>query len=213
MHSFIKHLHGGDPHSHPQPSHAEAAPQTAGRLIHWAKRYDLFVQVVGLGQAKRLRRITIDLADVQPGEHILDVGCGTGDLALLAQKRVGSSGQAAGIDASPEMIDVARRKAARAHSGADFRLSAIEQMPFPDGAFDVVFSSLMMHHLPDDLQPRALAEVRRVIKPGGRLVIVDFKQAVGMQSLAALVKTAGFNQVTSGDLHFLRLGLGFIKAS
>ncbi len=208
MHSFIRHLHGGDPHSH-----AEAAPQTTGRLIHWAKRYDLCVQVVGLGQAKRLRRMTIDLANVRPGERILDVGCGTGDLTLLAQERVGSSGQAAGIDASPEMIDVARRKAARARSGADFRLSAIERMPFPDGAFDVVFSSLMMHHLPDDLQPQALAEVRRVITPGGRLVIVDFKQSDGMQSLATLVKAAGFNQVASGDLHFLWLGLGFVKAS
>jgi demethylmenaquinone methyltransferase/2-methoxy-6-polyprenyl-1,4-benzoquinol methylase/phosphoethanolamine N-methyltransferase len=92
---------------------------------------------------------------------VLDVGCGTGALTLLAKKHTGSAGQVCGLDASPEMIEVARHKATRAHADVDFRVGVVEQLPYPDGSFDVVLSSLMMHHLPADLKPKALAEIRR----------------------------------------------------
>jgi ubiquinone/menaquinone biosynthesis C-methylase UbiE len=205
MHGLLSHIHGNDQHEH------DAAPQTTGKLIHWAKYYDLVVQVIGLGQAGRLRRKTIDLANIRPGDSILDVGCGTGDLTLLARERTGSAGKVNGIDASPEMIEVAQRKAARKRSNVDFRVGLIEQLAFADGTFDVALSSLMIHHLPDDLQRRGLQELRRVVKPGGRLVIVDFKQDGSLNELAALVKAAGFEQVETGDVHFLRLG--FVRAS
>jgi demethylmenaquinone methyltransferase/2-methoxy-6-polyprenyl-1,4-benzoquinol methylase/phosphoethanolamine N-methyltransferase len=202
MHSFLKHLHGGDRHSH-----AEAAPQTTGSVIHWAKYYDLVVQIMALGQAGRLRRKTIDFAQIAPGERVLDVGCGTGDLTLRAKERAGSAGQVCGIDPSPEMIDVAQRKAARTHVEVDFRVGVIERLPYPDASFDVVLSSLMMHHLPADLKPIALAEIRRVLKPGGRLVIVDMRSQLEAQKVTALVKAAGFTRAEMRGLWFNQLGL------
>jgi ubiquinone/menaquinone biosynthesis C-methylase UbiE len=205
MHSLLSHIHGKDQHSHPE------APQTTGKLIRWAKYYDFVVNIMGLGQAGRLRRKTIDLANIQPGNSILDVGCGTGDLTLLARECTGVAGKVHGIDASPEMIEVAQQKAARKHSNVEFRVGLIEQLAFADGTFDVALSSLMIHHLPDDLQRRGLQELRRVVKPGGRLVIVDFKQDGSLNELAALVKAAGFIQAETGDVHFLRLG--YVRAS
>ena len=202
MHGFLRHLHGGDDHAH-----SETVPQTTGRLIHWAKYYDLVVQIMTLGRAGAIRRLTVDQAQIKPGDRILDVGCGTGALTLLAQERAGSAGQALGIDPSPEMIDVARGKARRKHSAVDFRAGVIEQLPFPDSSFDVVLSSLMMHHLPGDLKPKALAEVRRVIKPGGRLVIIDFKGLLEEQGVAALVKEAGFTQIETCAVWSARLGV------
>ena len=107
---------------------------------------------------------------------VLEVGCGTGEVAQRAQVRVGPAGRVSGIDPSAQMIDVASKKAARAGLDIDYRVAAIEALPYPDSSFDVVLSSLMMHHLPDELKSAGLAEVRRVLKPGGRLLIVDFKR-------------------------------------
>lgn len=206
MHNLLRHLHGNDNHSHAAAA-ADTAPQTTGTLIRWAKRYDFIVQFMAFGQARRLRRKSIDVAQIAPGERVLDVGCGTGDLTLFAKERAGSTGQVCGIDAAPEMIDVARGKAARAKTAVDFRVGVIERLPFPNDSFDVVLSSLMMHHLPDDLKPKALAEVRRVIKPGGRLLIVDFKGQIEKQGVMALVKDAGFAQVEMRSLWFKTLGV------
>ncbi len=210
MHGLLKHLHGGDQHSH-----ADSAPQTTGSVIHWAGRYDRVVQVMALGQAGRLRRATVEFAHIASGERVLDVGCGTGDLTLLAKERAGSAGQVCGLDAAPEMIEVARQKAARQQADVDFRAGFIEQLPYPDASFDVVLSSLMMHHLPADLKPLALAEIRRVLrrpdavsgKPNGRLVIVDFRGLLEQQQVAALVEQAGFTQVETRRLWFNVLGL------
>ena len=202
MHGWLKHLHGGDQHSH-----AESAPQTTGSVIHWANRYDRVVQIMALGQARRLRGKTIEFAQIAPGECVLDVGCGTGDLTLLAKEHAGSTGQVCGIDAASEMIELARRKAARQKADIDFRVGVVERLPYPDDSFDVVLSSLMMHHLPADLKPIALAEVRRVLKLNGRLVIVDFKGMLEQQEVAALVKVAGFAQVETRSMWFNVLGL------
>ncbi len=108
------------------------------------------------------------------------------------------------------MIAVARQKAAQAGLSIDFQVAPIEALPFPNATLDVVLSSLMMHHLPDDLKAVGLAEVRRVLKPGGRLLIVDFthprgwlsrlamrillhgRLARGFQNLPGILATAGF---------------------
>jgi len=211
MHSLLRHIHGSNDHTHAATAATDTIPPTTGTLIHWAKRYDFVVQFMAFGQARRLRRKSIDAAQIKPGERILDVGCGTGDLTLLAKAQAGSTGQIYGIDAAPEMIDVARSKAARAKAEVDFRVAVIERLPFPAESFDVVLSSLMMHHLPADLKPQALSELRRVIKPGGRLLIVDFKGQLEKQGVAALVKNAGFARIETGNLWFNTIG--FVRAA
>src|SRR3982751_1460525 len=93
----------------------ETAPDTQGRTIRWAGHYDLVVKLLTLGKERKLRAETIQLAAVSKGESVLDVGCGTGTLTLLAKAEAGESGKVYGIDASPEMIAVARQKAAQQH--------------------------------------------------------------------------------------------------
>jgi ubiquinone/menaquinone biosynthesis C-methylase UbiE len=209
MHGLMKHLLGNEPHTHDgEPhSHAEGAPQTTGLVLNWGRRYDWVVQMMALGQAGRLRRNTVDFAQIAPGERILDVGCGTGDLTLRAAERVGSTGQVCGIDPGPEMIETARRKAAHAQVNVDFRIGVIEQLPYPDASFDVVLSSLMMHHLPADLKPIGLAEIRRVLKPAGRLIIVDMKGLLEQQGIVPLVKAAGFTRAELHGMWFNQVGL------
>jgi ubiquinone/menaquinone biosynthesis C-methylase UbiE len=122
------------------------------------------------------------------------------------------------------MLAVARDKAARIGAVVDFQVGVIEALAFPNASVDVVLSSLMMHHLPDDVKRRGLAEIARVLKPGGRLLIVDFKRPTthwarilntlifhgtlraGVHDLPALLHEVGFTQVQIGDLRINRLG-------
>lgn len=157
--------------------HSQSAPQTKGRTIPWASFYDAAVWLLSWGKGRTIRNATVELAQIKPGDRVLDVGCGTGDLTMAAKAVVGPTGEVYGTDASPEMIDLARRKAARAGVDVTFRIDLIENITFPDNQFDVVLSSLMMHHLPDDLKREGLAEIYRVLKPGGRLLIVDMESS------------------------------------
>src|SRR5512142_1581459 len=149
-------------------------PETAGKTLHWAGQYDLFTTLFGMGANARNSRNVIELASVKPGERVLDIACGTGNLTLTAATYAGPTGKVHGIDASPEMIDVARRKAARLGTGVVFDVGLAEKLAFPDATFDVVISRLAIHHLPDDLKRLAFAEILRVLKPGGRVLIADF---------------------------------------
>jgi|GEM_PF-326861 len=164
----------------------EPAAHTHGVTMNSvAPIYDFYCPLLGLGA--EFRRETLRYADLQPGQHVLDVGCGTGVLTRLAAQRVGVSGTAIGIDPSPAMLQIARRNADDSRDGgvrakqdaragaspALFKVAAIESLPFDNGRFDVVLSSCMLHHLAPELKRAGLAEVYRVLKPGGRFVIVD----------------------------------------
>ncbi len=167
------------PHHTASPAQA---PATEGTTMQGLSRfYDILVKVVSIGKEANFRRTILDQAQLAYCESVLDVGCGTGTLALAAKERAGPSGVVQGIDATPGMIDVARRKAGKAGVDIEFQVGLIEEIPFPDGTFDLVLSSLMFHHLPADLQQTGLNEIGRVLKPGGRLVVVDF--AGGSHSL------------------------------
>ena len=234
-----KHL--GTQHSHKQLGE-ESTPQTKGRTITWAWLYDYVVGFLTLGREEAMRRMTLDLAQLQAGESVLDVGCGTGALTRLARERVGESGKVYGIDAAPQMITVARRKAARRNLAIDFQVGLIEQLAFPDDSFDVVLSSLMMHHLPEELKRQGLTEIARVLKPGGRLLILDFlprqtlethkghvrhqgshaflaqllhagKEMGGIQNLPPMMKEVGFSQVETGGTKFRSLGFALGRIS
>lgn len=169
-------------------------PRTAGRVLHAARWYDLFSTVVSLGRDRAIREQLVGLAAPTPGETVLDVGCGPGSLAVALKRKV-ATGRVHGIDASPEMIQVAREKAGKARCDIDFRVALIEALPFPDASFDLVTSSLMLHHLPDGLKRTGLAEIRRVLKPGGRFLAVDFAAGHSPHSaLGHLLLVFGFQE-------------------
>ena len=107
------------------------APTTTGRVIHWARYYDLFGKLISFGRDKAVREKLLELAAPSPGEKMLDVGCGTGTLTIALKAEVGA-GEVHGIDASREMIEVAKEKAARAGSDIAFQVALIEAIPFPD---------------------------------------------------------------------------------
>jgi ubiquinone/menaquinone biosynthesis C-methylase UbiE len=147
--------------------------EAGGQMGAWAPYYDGMMRLITLGRERTLRKMTVELAQVQPGDKVLEVGCGTGTLTLAAQARAGQSGVVHGIDAAPEMIAVARRKAARAGAPVNFQVGQIACIPFQDDEFDVVLCSFMIFHMPDDVRRKGLVEICRVLKPGGRLLVVD----------------------------------------
>ncbi|MCC6545367.1 MAG: methyltransferase domain-containing protein [Nitrospirae bacterium] len=153
----------------------EPVPHTRGMLLDWlAPIYDWGCPKIGIGPT--FRNTTLRYAGLKAGEQVLDVGCGTGVLTRLAADVVGPTGQVIGIDPGPKMIAIARNNTAQERSRAEFRLDAIENLPFEDDRFDCVLSSFMIHHLPPDLKFKGLAEVYRVLKPGGRLLVVDISR-------------------------------------
>jgi demethylmenaquinone methyltransferase/2-methoxy-6-polyprenyl-1,4-benzoquinol methylase/phosphoethanolamine N-methyltransferase len=129
------------------------------------------------------------------------------------------------------MIAVARRKVNRVGLEIDFRVGVIESLPYPNETFDAVTSSMMMHHLPEHLQVKGLAEIRRVLKPGGRLLIADMMRPstsfrkrftslvlrhghamqFGIEDLQELLQEAGFEEIKQLDDHFLVIG--FVRAT
>jgi len=197
----------------------EIAPRTNGRVIRWAARYDLLAWLLTRGRERLLRERIISLAGIERGTSVLDIGCGTGTLAIAATRHVAPSGTVHGIDASPPMIARAKRKAEKAAVNAVFQLAAAEQLPYPDHRFDVVLSTLMLHHLPRTARERCAREITRVLKPGGRVLAVDFggRQHGGMlahfhrhghvdiQQIMELLGKAGLTVINSGSVGMIEL--------
>jgi ubiquinone/menaquinone biosynthesis C-methylase UbiE len=133
--------------------------------------YDPIVKLLG---GDRARRILLDQAALTPGYRVLDIGCGTGTLAVLI-KRLHPDVAIVGIDPDPKALAHARRKASHAAVSIQFDQGFGDELPYPEATFDRVFSSFMFHHLPSAAKGETLRAVRRVLKPGGTLHMLDFE--------------------------------------
>lgn len=135
--------------------------------------YDSYMKKITLGRENSLRKMEVNLAQVKSGDCILEVGCGTGTLTLAAKQQAGQSGKVFGIDIIPEMIEISKRKAAQANLDVTFQLGSIDKIPFPDNQFDAVMCSFMIFHMSEEVRRKGIAEIYRVLKPQGRLMVLD----------------------------------------
>jgi ubiquinone/menaquinone biosynthesis C-methylase UbiE len=199
-------------------------PVTGGRTLHWPNLYDWFTGLLFFGREDAIREMTVKLANVKPGDRILDAGCGTGSLAIRLKQRFGPDIEVIGLDASPEMIGMAEFKAEEAGLAIPFRVGLMEDLPFPDRYFDRVIASLVLHHLPKDIKQQAFTEIARVLKAGGTFLAVDFEppenrvlnrlwiriggaevMSPPIRELGGMMEDAGFVDVAAERTEFRRI--------
>lgn len=220
----MEHMHSAQRELTPATVQEKAA-HTTGIVLHSPVLYDVTVSLAFLGKERIFRARVLELARIMPGECVLDVGCGTGTLAIAAQGRVGPTGAVYGVDASPRMLARAKKKAKKAGQEVLFSQGVAERLPFPNAQFDLVLSSVMLHHLPRKARALCAQEIRRVLKPGGRVLAVDFEGMmdqkrtllshfhrphghVSVRDIVTLFSEAGLTPIESGpvgirDLQFV----------
>lgn len=198
---------------------ANAHSKEPGNMGAWAPYYDLVVKFMLEGKEEKVRQMTVDLAQVRSGDHVLEIGCGTGSLTVAAKKQAGARGNVCAIDISPEMLNVAKRKAERAGLEIGFETGSLEEIPFPDHQFDVVMISFMIFHVPLEVQRKGFVEIARVLKPGGRLLILDRSTVEeagrsliekmffnvsqpALKTLLPMLQEAGFVDVSAGQTQY-----------
>ncbi|HEY2699677.1 MAG TPA: class I SAM-dependent methyltransferase [Pseudonocardiaceae bacterium] len=131
--------------------------------------YDLLTIAFGVGT---VHRNLIGQARLGTGQRVLEIGCGTGNLSLRAA-RTYPGAEVLGTDPDPLALARAERKIG-GRQGIRFELAYAQELPYADGSFDRVLSSLMLHHLDDEAKTATLTEVARVLRPGGSVHIADF---------------------------------------
>lgn len=169
----------------------------------------------------RFKRQLLDQAAIEPGQRVLDLGCGTGTLAILVKERVPGS-EVIGLDGDPQILEQARAKASAAELEARFDHGYSTELPYESASFERVLSTLFFHHLTTDDKRKTLREIARVLRPGGELHIADFTRpsdplmALGFSvvrlfdgiertrvnargQLATLVSEAGLHAVSQGS--------------
>ncbi|MCK2215854.1 class I SAM-dependent methyltransferase [Actinomadura sp. ATCC 31491] len=194
--------------------HEEHADE--GGTIDRPRAYEA-AAAIGFGGARRAAFLRVAAAArPRPGDRVLDVGCGTGYLTRLLAPVAGPDGHVTGLDPAPAMVEYARR---RAPANCDYVHGAGQDLPFPDGSFDLVVSSLAVHHMPAAARPEAVRQMHRVLRPGGRLLIAEFRppagrlarRLVGLLSgpamrhdprdlLGSMIPDAGFTVEAEGEL-------------
>lgn len=179
--------------------------------------YDLLTRLAGV---PRMHRALVDRAAVEPGMDVLEIGCGTGNLALLVRRRRPTA-RVIGIDPDDRALGRARTKAARRRLEVTFEPHYADDLPYPDQSQDRVLSSLMFHHLDPEQKQGALAEALRVLRPGGELHLLDFSDggahrrrvpdrfAAGTgDRIPEALRAAGFTDVARTGTVSARFGTG-----
>ncbi|MEV4566189.1 class I SAM-dependent methyltransferase [Nonomuraea sp. NPDC049419] len=155
-------------------SHQEHAD--AGGTIDRPRMYETFASIAFLGARRTAFTRLATAARPHSGDRVLDVGCGTGYLTRILSPVVAPTGHVTGLDPSPAMIDHAR---GRSPANCSYTVGEGQRLPYPDGSFDLVVSSLAIHHMPSEARPEALRQMFRVLRPGGRLLIAEFRPPDG----------------------------------
>jgi demethylmenaquinone methyltransferase/2-methoxy-6-polyprenyl-1,4-benzoquinol methylase len=139
-----------------------------------APRYDRANRWMSFGTDQRVRRRAVSLSEVRPGDAVLDCATGTGDLALLFDQAMGGRGRVVGTDFNADMLALAERKTGARGERLEWQVQDTQELQFPDETFDIVSIAYGIRNVenPD----RALASMHRVLKPGGRLVVLEFGQ-------------------------------------
>ncbi len=170
--------------------------------------YDVLATLIG---SEAAHRQLVDQADIEPSHHILDIGCGTGNLTLLI-KRLHPRAEVVGLDPDPKALTRARRKAEERRFAVRFDRGFSDELTYAEASFDRVFSAFMLHHLALDEKGKTLREARRVLRSGGAFYALDFggtAHATGIiahlfhrahlgdqHRVPALMREAGFADVT-----------------
>lgn len=188
--------------------------KTKGRVLDskiYARFYDAYMKLVWFGKDEKFRNHLLSFVDIKKNHDVLDVGCGTGTLALKIAEKVR---RVTGIDASKEMVSVAKEKSKNTKN-VNIIEAIMENLPFKDNSFDVVICSMTIHHLPTEDKINALKEMKRVLKKKGQFLLVDFGKSDCKKGkivkflwgyepyikdnfegkLVSLAKKAGFNKV------------------
>ncbi|MBO3753188.1 methyltransferase domain-containing protein [Streptosporangiaceae bacterium NEAU-GS5] len=201
-------------HHHADHEHHEEHAEGGG-TIDYPRAYEVMVSLWFLGRRRRVYLRLATLAGIKPGDRVLDVGCGTGYMTRVMAPVVGSSGRLTGVDASASMIEYAAR---RAPAGCSYIVGKAQALDLPDAVFDVVVSTVAVHHIPVADRAAAVREMFRVLRPGGRLLIAEFRPPTGKLAahvmgaltgpamrnsprdlLGTMIPDAGFEVVDEGD--------------
>jgi ubiquinone/menaquinone biosynthesis C-methylase UbiE len=209
-----------------------AGPKAAGgaeanRGIGFPRLYDLLLLVLTRGRDRAYREDLLDLAGVTAGHRVLDIGCGTGTQAIAAWRRSQPGGSVVGVDISEKMLAASRRKARRAGLDIAFHHANVAQLPFEDDWFDVVTITTMMHMVPQERRRLGLREASRVLRRGGRLLLIDYAgdpedrrhwmakhrlhRLFDLRSLRDPLSEEGFEEIEGGPLDWL--SLHFLRAT
>lgn len=211
----------------PHTSHRQRQdPRTPGAVLGAGRIHDIFGAVFLGGHRRRLFARLAAESGARPGDAVLDIGCGSGQFTRVMAEAVAPGGTAHGVDPSGEAINHARRLTHLPN--CTFSDGIPEALDAPDGSYDVVVSSLMIHHLPEELRPQAIGEMFRVLRPGGLVLIAEFRPPSSwlgrrlissmhgpamadnrVDLLEPMVRDAGFEQTRGGDL---RPWIHYVKA-
>ena len=153
---------------------AEKAQRVAGVFGSVATRYDLMNDLMSAGLHRLWKRFTVEHSGLRPGQRVLDVAGGTADLALQFARRVGAGGEVVLTDINPAMLARGRDRMLDAGITAPAVQCDAERLPFPDAHFDCVSVAFGLRNMTH--KDQALAEMRRVLKPGGRLLVLEFSR-------------------------------------
>ena len=177
--------------------------------------YDTFFKLTM--HEESFKRRLIGQAQVRSGQRVLDLGCGTGTLTVMV-KQAHPNSEVTGLDADPQILEIARHKAAQAGLPITFDEGMAYQLPYPDALFDRVLSSLLFHHLSTQDKEKTLAEIHRVLKPDGELHLVDFGVPHGYYAKIVSLLMRRFERVEdniNGRISemFVRANFSVIKTS